>query len=176
MNLTLQAPTLKDCRIVRLWRNDCLETLRTPYPLTEEQQEEFYRNVICNRSSNHRYWSIYENDFLVGFGGLTYIEMENRQAEISLIINPELRGKGYGEKAVPLILDQAFNYLNLELVYGECYFSNERGVDFWKEYIKRHNGMYTVIRKGKYWNGQHYGTMYFDIDKQEYKYNDEKNQ
>lgn len=168
--MNLRVPTLKDCQEVRLWRNQCLETLRTPYPLTVEMQEEFYRDVICNRNSQHRYWCFWHEGMLVGFGDLTYIEWENHQAEISLIIDPELRGKGYGEEAVKLILDLAFNYLNLELVYGECYLSSEKlsSIKFWKKITEHYGGQQKYIRKGKYWHGQHYDTIYFDINKDEF--------
>ena len=174
--MKLQVPTLADCEIVRLWRNECLETLRTPHPLTAEMQEAFYRDVICNRNSPHRYWSIYDVvrrlqkdvDALVGFGGMTNIEWENRQAEISLIIYPALQGQGYGKKAVELLLDQAFNYMNLELVYGECYFCNDRGVEFWKSIVEHYKGRHTAICKGKYWNGKKYGSLYFDVAKDEF--------
>jgi len=56
--MRLDAPTLEQCQLVRIWRNDCLETLRTTYPLREEQQAEFYRDVVCNPQSEHWYWSI----------------------------------------------------------------------------------------------------------------------
>lgn len=168
--MRLESPTLEQCQIVRSWRNESLNTLRTCYPLTPEQQAQFFKDVICNRNSNHRYWSIWDEkkDYFVGFGGLTFIEWENRQTEISLIINPELRGKGYGKKAVLLLLEQAFNHLNLELVYGECYLCNDSGVGFWKRIVELCGGQQTEYRKGKYWNGKHCDTMYFDITKDEF--------
>lgn len=162
-----------DCEQTRLWRNQCLETLRTPYPLTKEMQEEFYRDVVCNPKSPHRYWAIREkprvttvasmcDSNLIGMGGLTNIEWENSQAEISLIINPSLQSKGYGTEAVKLLLDQAFNHLGLNLVYGECYYCNESGYDFWQ---RCGPGRIETLRKGKFWNGKHYQTTYFDFEK-----------
>lgn len=162
--MILDVLSKNDCEQVRIWRNHCLETLRTPYPLTKEQQEKFYEDVICNPKSNHRYWAIY-SDVLIGMGGLTYIEFENRQAEISLIINPALQKQGYGKEAVRLLLDQAFNYLNLDLVYGEVYMCNP-AVAFWKKLLKP--GQCRDLRKGKYWNGARRYTMYFDITKDEW--------
>ena len=43
-----------DCEQARLWRNETPESLRTPYGLTQEQQEEFYYNTVCDRSANAR--------------------------------------------------------------------------------------------------------------------------
>ena len=129
--MKLQVPTLEQCKKVRLWRNESMESLRTSCELTEEMQEDFYRDVICNRNSPHRYWSIFNKDKFVGFGGLTFIEWENRLARISLIIDPIHRKEGLGEKAVDLILDKAFNYMNLHTVCGECYKCNSAGWYFW---------------------------------------------
>jgi GNAT superfamily N-acetyltransferase len=124
-------------------------------------QEKFYKDVICNRHSSHRYWKI-EHGRADGMGGLTNIEWENGQAEISLIINPQWRGNGFGREAVDLLLDQAFNYLRLELVYGECYTCNP-AMGFWEKVCKKYQSNPYWLNKGKYWQGTHYGTMYFDF-------------
>lgn len=165
--MILDVLTKEDCEQVRLWRNQSLVALRTPYPLTAGQQEDFYRDVVCNRNSRHRYWGIYSPDVLIGTAGLTFIEWENRQAEISLILAPTLQKQGYGKQAVHLILDQAFNYLNLELVYGECYKCNQAW-QFWEAFIVNTNDSCCELRKGKYWKGKRYETLYFDITKEEF--------
>lgn len=168
--MRLDVLTKEDCEQVRLWRNECPESLRTSYPLTKEQQEKFYEKVICNPNSPHRYWGIWDADKttirLIGMGGLTYIEWENRQAEISLIISPQYKHTGYGTEAVCLLLDMAFNRLNLELVYGECYYCNPAGIEFWKKIAGADNCR--DLRKGKYWKGKSCYTLYFDITKEEF--------
>ena len=73
--MELKAPTRQDVERVRHWRNNALETLRTPYLISEEMQANFY-DSLQNRESRNRYWSIYDNDELIGFGGLTGIEWE----------------------------------------------------------------------------------------------------
>lgn len=185
-----------DCEQVRLWRNNqCLETLRTPYPLTKEMQEDFYRDVVCNRKSPHRYWGIWRqtgDDYgpedstfdkvcghipppdsenitsFLGMGGLTNIEWENSQAEISLIINPALQRQGHGGEAVRLILDQAFNYMGLQLVYGECYMCNPAN-EFWRAIAVSYDGTALRLSKGKFWNGQHCGTLYFNVNRDDFR-------
>jgi hypothetical protein len=97
-------------------------------------------------------------------GGLTNIEWENGQAEISLIIDPKLHNKGHGEQAVQLLLEQAFDYLRLEVVYGECYECNP-AIEFWKKMCKKYPSNVQWLNKGKFWNGRRYSTMYFDFHK-----------
>ena len=171
--MKLEPLTKEQCERVRIWRNQIPESLRTPYPLTGEQQEKFYEEVICNRNSAHRYWAIVgeteicghkRSCVLVGMGGLINIEWHNRLAEISLIINPKLRDKGYGEKTVDLLLDQAFNYLNLQTVFGECYLCNPSW-EFWGDITDKYNGKTLHLPKRKFWKGTYYDSLYFSIDK-----------
>ncbi|KKN40732.1 hypothetical protein LCGC14_0730400 [marine sediment metagenome] len=182
--MKLEALTLDQCQTVRIWRNDCLETLRTPYPLTEEQQEAFYRDVVCNRNSQHRYFAIVDDSYVVskedstvkeyyffGMGGITNIQWENRIGEISLILHQEQRGQGIGIKAVDLLLDQAFNYLNLHTVFGECYRCNPAW-EFWQKVTGKYCGFaktgYLDLPNRKYWQGEYYDSLCFSIDKEDF--------
>ena len=159
MGLELRPPTREDVEQVRRWRNEVMEGLRTPYPLTAEMQGDFYTKVICERNPVHRYWSIYD-DKLVGFGGLTNIEWENGLAEISLIVGR--RGQGYGARSVQLLLDQGFGNMGLNTIYGECYDCNP-AVEFWQKITDRHGGYYTMIPRRKLWQGQLYDALHFSI-------------
>lgn len=189
--MKLEALTLDQCQQVRLWRNDALETLRTPYPLTQEQQEAFYRDVVCNRNSHHRYWAVVsvntfgDNDEQLFYGmvGITNIQWENRIGEISLIIDPDRRGKGEGEVAVDLLLNKAFNYLNLQTVFGECYRCNPAW-KFWREIANKYADKeayrsltakeetivshYMLLPNRKYFNGKYWMSVYFSIDKEDF--------
>lgn len=171
--MKLVVPTLEDCEQVRLWRNENLEALRTPYELTDLMQVDFYQDVVCNRSSPHRYWSIMDELpirselHFIGFGGLTFIEWENRLAKISLVIKPKIRGKGFGEQAVDLILDKAFNYLNLQTVCGECYDCNP-AIDFWRKMITKFKGGGVILPNRKYWSGKFWKSIYFSFDRDDY--------
>jgi RimJ/RimL family protein N-acetyltransferase len=185
--MKLDTLTLDQCQQVRIWRNACLETLRTPYPLTGEQQEEFYRTRVCAREGPHRYWAIrgecnpvdgperHIAGVLVGMGGLTYIQWENRIAEISLILDPAQRGKGLGEQAVDLLLEQAFDRLGLKTVYGECYVCNESGIKFWlavtNYYEMGGSGetYFSYLPNRKFWAGKFWKGLYFSIDADDWR-------
>ena len=145
------------------WRNECLESMRTSYPLTEEMQDDFYDAVVCNRDSRHRYWGLWHDDKFVGCGGITNIQWENRIGEISLIIDPELRRKGIGKLAVDALLRTAFLELSLETVFGECYMSCPERVEFWKKVTKKYEGYETLLPKRKYWDGKFFSSYYFSI-------------
>ena len=181
--MKLEPLTLEQCQIVRTWRNNEMEVWRTPFMLTESMQAEFYYERVSNRHSDHRYWAIISTsvapDFtekFIGMGGITYIQWENRIGEITLIIDPEKRKDGLGEKAVILLLNQAFNHLNLQTVIGECYFCNSAW-EFWQKltnkYIvgsvdrERASG-WEIVPNRKYFNGKYWKSLEFFIDKDDF--------
>lgn len=141
MSVTLRQPlTLAECQLVREWRNDpvVLPMLRTGYK-TEAEQEQFYRDVICNPESGHLYYAITKPAGarrMLGCGGLTYLHRKPGEAEISLILGPRERGQGFGARAVDVLLAQAWR-IGLESVIGECYAGGPRG--FWEAQFHRHS-------------------------------------
>jgi len=182
--MKLKSLTKEQCEQVRVWRNQDMACWRTPYPLTERQQQDFYENIVCKRNSPNRYWAVIgeirkcnqisceewtESTKFIGMGGITTIQWENRIGEITLVIDPALRGKGCGEKAVELVLDQAFNSLNLKTVWSECYGCNEKGCGFWQSIAAKYNSFTTAIPNRKFWNGEFYNSLYFSIDAEDFR-------
>lgn len=199
-DMKLTVLTKENCEQVRQWRNECLYALRTPYMLTQEQQERFYNDVVCCRDARARFWGVvvdaphtefkkYEyncgtkldtpiiiqeevpNTF-IGMIGLENIEIENRRAEISIIINPEYQGKGHGEKAVELLLEQGFLYLNLENIWGECYMCNP-AMGFWSIFADKYDRggdheVMIVMPNTKYYKGHYHDSMFFNIAKEDW--------
>lgn len=167
--MRLATPTVGEGEVVRIWRNDCCETLRTARELTANQQEQFIKSLddpLCP----HRYWSILDAECnLVAFGGLTFIQWESRIAEISLIVRPELRNMGVGLSAAELILERGFSRLNLQTIFGECYNVRKESVEFWKKLAAKYNGYQTVLPKRKFWTGKYYDSLYFSIDRDDYE-------
>ena len=160
--MNLRALELDDMEYIRQWRNQCLDTLRTPFPLTKEQQEDWYRNEICNRQSRSRFWAITEKGSLIGYGGIENIQWENSIGEISLLINPEYQGRGYGKSAAVEIITQAFNRLNLHTVFGEVYVTNP-AMGFWVAITDAYKGYKTLLPNRKYLDGKHWDSLYFSV-------------
>lgn len=168
--MILRPLELSDLEQVRQWRFDITETLRTSYFLTRKMQEEYYEEVISNRYGNTRYWgfwldgnSLYYKD-LTGMGGIENIEWENSRGELSVLINPAYRGQGHGRECVDIILNQAFNFLNLNIVWGECFeCANYR---FWEKIIEERKAYSVWLPARKYWNGQYWKSLYFTFEKE----------
>ena len=183
--ITFRPLTPENMEQVRLWRNLAPETLRTPFLLTAEQQQQYYRDVICDRRSTTRYWGFWDTEIeydykeyrvhdmipspkgqknmFVGYGGLENIQWENRLAEISILIGPEFRGQGYGAEAVEAILRRGFCELNLENIWGECYYCSPAPA-FWKRLVERFHGTW-VDSPGprKFWDGKYHKSVMFNF-------------
>jgi RimJ/RimL family protein N-acetyltransferase len=67
-----------------------------------------------------------------------------------------------------MLLDEAFNKMNLKTVTGECYKCNP-GLDFWYRVIEKYNGHKTILPNRKFWNGKYYDSLYFSIDCAEFR-------
>jgi hypothetical protein len=165
--MNFRALKREDMQFVLEWRSKCPEALRTPYDLILEQQNKFYDDVICNRNTNARFWAIEVGSKLVGMCGLEGIQWENSLAEISIILDSECQGKGYGKEAIRMLLDKGFNYLNLENIYGECYLCNT-AVSFWEKIIKQYNGIESILPNRKYFNRKYYDAIYFNFNRNDY--------
>ena len=184
----LEPLTRDDAEQVRVWRNEpeMQAVLRTAKRLTYDEQQEWYTNEIANRESHTRYWALTEYDAsagycdfkgyacehlpdkrqLLGYGGIEHISWENSNGEISLLLDPNMYKQGLGIEAVALFLDQAFNYLNLEAVYGECYMCGPWG--FWTKQVAKHGGMSAFLPLRKYYDGGYHSSYYFTFTKEAY--------
>lgn len=184
VSLVLKALTEETCEMVRVWRNQDLRGLRTPILLTDRMQHLFYRDVICDRRSPHRYWGVHTAspvagstpdardhlpfDQCVAMTGLTNIQWENGLAEIALIVNPLLAGPhGIGTRAVALVLGQAFEQMRLATVCGECYDCNP-ATEFWGKITRRYGGQEVNLPRRKFWGGRLWGAYYFSISEEQY--------
>ena len=174
-----------DIDAINEWRNTSKVGLRTNGPETILKQEDFFAQL--DKRTDLRFWAVEVDTIIdvnttndtfeptiIGQGGFTNISLENRNAEISLIIDPEMRGKGYGKETVDLLLDQAFNYMNLHNIYGEVYDCNDVGLLFWDGIVKQYSSYFIDLPARKYWAGQYYDSHYFNINEYWYRSNKEK--
>jgi RimJ/RimL family protein N-acetyltransferase len=173
--LTLGVPTLEEALRVGEWRNTALASLRTSLPSTYRSQTNFFRALMRETLSAHRpqfnYWSahdISDGGRFVAFVGMNPIHHENKNAEISLIVDPAQARKGHGMQAVDAALKVGFTTYKLDAIYGECYHCNP-GRAFWQRVCAKYNAHVAVLPYRKRWNDHMYDADLFTIDRQNWR-------
>ena len=142
------------------WREQCAASLRT-VPGTEESQTAWWREL--QRSTTMRYWAIMDMDGChVGTCGFTDISLEWRSAEISLIIDPQHRGRGLGHAALKLMLAKG-RRLRIRWLFAECYECNPLGA-FWERAGEEHRASRIVRTNSKEWAGKMYSSRIYVFD------------
>lgn len=157
-----KAVELSDMEQIRKWRNEQMSMLRTSYMLTKEMQEQFFKEVICNRNTNSRFWGVWVDDKIgntfVGMAGLENIQWENRIAEISIITNPEKF------HFIPNILEElmkvAFAELNLIVIHTEVYECSPY-TNLWSNIALAHRASRSHLPIRKYWDGKYHNSRLY---------------
>jgi RimJ/RimL family protein N-acetyltransferase len=83
------------------WRNEQIYHLRQSTPLTVENQDLYFENVVTklfeHEKPNQILFSFLENDTCIGYGGLVHINWIDKNAEISFIMNTSLEKNRFHE-------------------------------------------------------------------------------
>lgn len=112
------------------WRNEQIDILRQDHLLTKEQQENYFKNTIdklFEQDYPTQYiFSFFENDNLIGYGGLVHIDWENKTAEISFLTETSRNGDkeifiNDWKIYLSLVKQVADKYLNFKAIYTYAY-------------------------------------------------------
>jgi RimJ/RimL family protein N-acetyltransferase len=106
------------------WRNKQIYHLRQNKPLTVEDQENYFKNVVDTlfdqEQPNQILFSYMENDVCIGYGGLVHINWTDKNAEISFIMNTDLEKDDFQKhwnSYLGLIEQVAFKELNFHKIF-----------------------------------------------------------
>ena len=132
-------------------------------PLSPQQYAEWEQAVFGRGGGNSSFFfrlRTLADDKLIGMAGLGDVQLMHRTAMFGITIgDPEYWGRGYGTDAARLILNYAFNELNLYRVYTSTIGYNERAArayekagfkreGAWRSAIERECKRYDVIHFG----------------------------
>lgn len=83
----------EDRFLIMKWRNEQIDVLRQNRPLTEADQDRYYREVVVPSFGEDRphiiLFSYLQHETCIGYGGLTNIDWDSRRAEISFLVNTD---------------------------------------------------------------------------------------
>jgi RimJ/RimL family protein N-acetyltransferase len=120
----------EDMLNIMQWRNDQIRYLRQNEPLTEKQQEHYYRNVLTPSFSEEHpsqvLVSLLYKGVCIGYGGIVHIDWLSSRGEVSFLVDTKrtLDPVVYRQDFVhflKLIKQLAFKDLHFHRLHGETY-------------------------------------------------------
>jgi len=127
----------KDIKDINSWRGDrdSVENLGTSFNyINLDIDKSWYQSYLNSRDNNVRLAICVDESNLIGVVYLTNINWIHRRAEFSIWIgNKAHQGKGYGKLAAKLMLQHAFNDLNLHSLFLTVLKSNNRAIELYKK-------------------------------------------
>ena len=106
------------------WRNEQIYHLRQAQPLTEEDQQRYFDNVVSKLYDQQKpdqiLFSYLDGNICIGYGGLVHINWIDRNAEISFIMDTRLEKEHFAEhwsNYLNMLRSVAFDDLRLHKIY-----------------------------------------------------------
>ena len=103
------------------WENDAAmwADSDTHNPLSLNDLRQYIKSTTGDIYRDGQLRLIIEDDgAIMGCMDLFDFDARNRKAAIGMYVAPHARGRGVGQKAVALLLDYAFGFLNLRMLYA----------------------------------------------------------
>lgn len=92
---TLVSLRQQDIFAIKAWRNAQIKVLRQEKPLTDQDQQRYYEQVIVptysQKEPNMILLSFLLEGELIGYGGLVHIDWSSQRAEVSFLVEPARR-------------------------------------------------------------------------------------
>ena len=120
----------QDIFFIKQWRNEQMDILRQDKLLTDEMQKAYFENTIqpsfCLKNPKQILFSFLKNNHCIGYGGMVHIDWEEKQAEISFLVETN-RAKNPTEyqadftSFLKLIKEAAFHDLHFKRLYTETF-------------------------------------------------------
>lgn len=168
--ITLRCLDSSDTEHILRWlgKNPLINKIGIPFPISKEELRMWVARSSNDKGSDKILYIIEQEEFLpIGICGLFNIEDSSRRAEYSILIgDSNYQGHDYGSESTSLILDLAFNLLNLNRIESFVLFDDERAIhSFSKGGFKKEGELYEYT----YVNGEYKNVFILSILKKEYE-------
>ncbi|WP_209477614.1 GNAT family N-acetyltransferase [Thermococcus stetteri] len=148
-------------------RSTARALFNSAYFTLPEEEEEFYEEMKKNKDKMPIF-AVVENGSgkLVGVAGFNWVNYQARWGEIFYYLATEERGKGYGTEVVALLVNYAFNHLNLHKVWAKVHADNGASIR-----VLEKNGFAPAGRlKDHVWSdGKYIDELLYELIREEWK-------
>ena len=119
---------MQDRYDIMRWRNEQMYHLRQKKPLTPEEQDRYFDEVVSKLFDQEKpdqiLFSYLQGDKCIGYGGLVHINWEDRHAEVSFIMDTRLEKDSFElhwQTFLGLIDQPAFEEIKLHKIFTYAY-------------------------------------------------------
>jgi RimJ/RimL family protein N-acetyltransferase len=165
----LRAVEMSDGPTIVPWINSpaVSRTILHRRPLNLRAEEEFLERISKSENDLVLGIALKADDQLIGATAFHQIDLRNRHACFGLTIGiPEAWGKGYGTEATRLMVDHAFETMNLNRVWLQVFEYNVRAFRIYEKIGFKKEG---VLRQENYREGRYWDTFVMAILRQEWE-------
>lgn len=167
--LSKQVFTSGDCSIVPIrmidrmsimkWRNEQLYHLRQKSPLTEAQQDDYFKHVVLpqfdEQTPPQLLFSYLEKDSCLGYGGLVHIDWHLKEAEISFIMDTSLEQQYFSfhwTRYLSLLEKTAFTDLRFHRIFTYAFDLRPKLYEVMESngYTRKEEGSHDAKKADKY--------------------------
>jgi len=167
-HVRLRAIEENDLLTLTNWRNDP-EVYRQFFeyePLSLVMERKWFDEFLKRREEKFWIAETIKESKPVGTIGLVNIHWRNRRAEMGrVLVCPECRGNGYGKEMSELLLEYAFDHMNLNRIYLEVFADNTRAVSLYKSLGFLEEGL---LREHVFADGRYCDVSILGILREEY--------
>jgi len=168
-NLIFRAIEEKDLPLMVKWRNDPENNyyFYEHEPLSMPMQKIWFENYLKNINTD-KIFIIDEKETgnTIGMVSVYHIDWRSRKAEWGrLILEKEVRGKGYSKQIEATIYNYVFEYLNLNKLLCEVFYFNNNVI---KAHEKMGSKIEGVLRQHIYRHGTYQDVVVMSILKEDY--------
>ena len=134
-------------------------------PTTVKERKEWFHAISRDKTAVTFAIDLTENNKHIGNCGLIYIDTRSRRAQFWIYLIDKYTGQGLGKDVVKLILDYAFQSLNLNRVYLYVVSTNTRALKFYQKIGFKIEG---TFRQHIYLKGNYVDAIWLGILKNDY--------
>ncbi|MBN2238896.1 MAG: GNAT family N-acetyltransferase [Dehalococcoidales bacterium] len=161
-----------DLPYILKWFNDSdvIQYLSMYLPLTEMEEEEFFREAGTEENSDVQFQiDAIDNGTAVPIGGigLDNRNIKDRNAEFGIVIGEKgYWSQGYGTEAAELIIRYGFEQLDLHRIHSWAFVFNERSLRMHRRLGFTEEG---ILREASFKNGRYYDHVVFGLLREEWQ-------
>ena len=137
------------------WINDpdIFNAIGVHVPVSKAAQKRWFAELDASSLKIVFAICLKEQDKHIGNVSLDLIDYRHRNARLSIFVaDPELRGGNVGTRAIRLLIEYAFDFLNLHRLYCKTTAGNEKILNFYKKLGFKIEGQ---LREHEYIKGQY---------------------